>query len=230
MKAPLILCIETATKMCSVALFKGEELLSLKEHGGTYSHAENLTVFIEQVVVKANVSLLQIDAIAISKGPGSYTGLRIGVSTVKGLAFALQKPIIAVDTLLSMANLAVKEYKGERLYLCPMIDARRMEVYCAIYDKYLNVIKPVSAEIITEHIFDKIVGDKKVILFGDGAQKCKEVFKNKNNYIFTQQEFISAKGLIHAALEKWKQKEFEDVAYFEPFYLKDFVSTHINIK
>lgn len=224
MEAPLILCIETATKMCSVALFKGEELLSLKEQGGAYSHAENLTVFIEHAVAEVNVSLQQIDAIAISKGPGSYTGLRIGISTVKGLAFALQKPVIAVDTLLSMASLAVLEYKGERLYLCPMIDARRMEVYCAIYDMDLNVIKPVSADIITEHIFDEMVGDEKIVLFGDGAQKCKEVFKNRNNYIFTEQEFISAKGLIHAALEKWNKKEFEDVAYFEPFYLKDFVS------
>jgi tRNA threonylcarbamoyladenosine biosynthesis protein TsaB len=228
MEAPLILCIETATKMCSVALFKGDELLSLKEQGGAYSHAENLTVFIEQVFAEAKVSLQQIDAIAISKGPGSYTGLRIGVSTVKGLAFALQKPVIAVDTIFSMANVAVQEYKGDISYLCPMIDARRMEVYCAIYDMGLNVIKPVSAEIITANIFDEIIGDKKIVLFGDGAQKCKEVFKDKNNYVFIEQEFISAKGLIYAALKKWNKKEFEDVAYFEPFYLKDFVSTQKN--
>lgn len=226
MNSPLILCIETATKICSVALFKGDKLLSFKEQGGAYSHAENLTVFIEQVFAEANVSLQQIDAIAISKGPGSYTGLRIGVSTVKGLAFALNKPVIAVDTLFSMANMAAQEYIGDTHYLCPMIDARRMEVYCAIYDMDLKVIKPVSAEIITANIFDEIIGDKKVLLFGDGAQKCKEVFKDKNNYIISEKEFISAKGLIHAALKKWNSKEFEDVAYFEPFYLKDFVSTH----
>lgn len=228
MEAPFILCIETATKMCSVALFKGEKLLSLKEQGGAYSHAENLTVFVEQVIAEANVSLQQIDAIAVSKGPGSYTGLRIGVSTAKGLAFALQKPVVAVDTLMSMASLASEVYKGDTTYLCPMIDARRMEVYCAIYDKDLRVLKSISADIITEHIFDEIIGDKKVVLFGDGAQKCKEVFKDKNNYIFTEQEFISAKGLIHSALKKWSKREFEDVAYFEPFYLKDFVSNKSN--
>lgn len=227
MEAPIILCIETATKMCSVALYKGEQLLSIKEQSGTYSHAENLTVFIEQVISEVNVSLQQIDAIAVSKGPGSYTGLRIGVSTAKGLAFALQKPVVAVDTLMSMASLASEVYKGDTTYLCPMIDARRMEVYCAIYDNDLNVIKSVSADIITEHIFDEIIGDKKVVLFGDGAQKCKDVFKDKNNYIYTEQEFISAKGLMHSALEKWYNKEFEDLAYFEPFYLKDFVSTQV---
>lgn len=225
MNSPLILCIETATKMCSVALYKGEELLVLKEQGGAYSHAENLTVFLEQIVSDARISLAQLDAIAVSKGPGSYTGLRIGVSTAKGLAFALQKPIIAVDTLTSMANLAARSIKSKAVYFCPMIDARRMEVYCAIYERDLHIVKPISAEIITENVFDAIIGDKKVLVFGDGAHKCREIFKNKPNFIFSDEEFISAKGLIQIVLEKYNKQEFEDVAYFEPFYLKDFVST-----
>lgn len=228
MNSPLILCIETATKMCSVALYKGEELLALKEQGGAYSHAENLTVFIEQIVSDARISLAQLDAIAVSKGPGSYTGLRIGVSTAKGLAFALQKPIIAVETLKSMANYAAKVNNEQMHFFCPMIDARRMEVYCAIYESDMNIVKPISAEIITENVFDAIIGDKKVLVFGDGAQKCKEIFKHKSNYSFTEQEFISAKGLIQIALEKWSKQEFEDVAYFEPFYLKDFVSSKLS--
>lgn len=224
MNSPLILCIETATKMCSVALCKGEELLVLKEQGGVYSHAENLTVFIEQIVSESGISLAQLDAIAVSKGPGSYTGLRIGVSTAKGLAFALQKPIIAVDTLTSMANLAAQSTKRQAVYFCPMIDARRMEVYCAIFDTEINLVKPISAEIITDNIFDDVVGESPLLVFGDGAHKCREIFKDKQNFIFIEEEFISAKGLIQIALEKWSKQEFEDVAYFEPFYLKDFVS------
>lgn len=224
MSTPLILCIETATKMCSVALYKGDVLLSLKEQGGSYAHAENLTIFIEEVVNQANILLKNIDAIAVSKGPGSYTGLRIGVSTAKGLAFALQKPIIAVETLFSMANLAANEYNSEDIYLCPMIDARRMEVYCAIYDSALNLIKSTSAEIIYPNIFDEVVENKKMIFFGDGAPKCKEVFKNKSNYIFSANEFISAKGIIQPALKKWSKKDFEDLAYFEPYYLKEFIT------
>jgi tRNA threonylcarbamoyladenosine biosynthesis protein TsaB len=224
MNEPIILCIETATKNCSVALFKGKELLAIKEQGGVYSHAENLTVFISEIFKEANLSYHQLDAIAVSKGPGSYTGLRIGVSTTKGLAFALQKPIIAVDTLYAMASLAAQDYRDADICFCPMIDARRMEVYCAIYDKDLSQLKPVTAEIITENVFDKFIGNKKMILFGDGAMKCKDLFINKENYIFTEKEYISSKGLIDSAIKKWFNKVFEDVVYFEPFYLKEFVS------
>lgn len=225
MNAPIILCIETATKNCSVALFKGDKLLAIKEQGGAYSHAENLTVFISEIFKASNLSFQQVDAIAVSKGPGSYTGLRIGVSTAKGLAFALQKPIIGVDTLYAMASLAAQDYHDADICFCPMIDARRMEVYCAIYDKDLSQLKPISAEIISEDVFDKVVGKRKMILFGDGAMKCKEIFINKDNYIFTEKEYISSKGLINAAIKKWNNNDFEDVAYFEPFYLKEFVST-----
>lgn len=222
---PIILCIETATKMCSVALYKGENLLAIKELGGAYSHAENLTLFIRQVISDANISFDQLSAIAVSKGPGSYTGLRIGVSTAKGLAYALNKPIIAVDTLTCMANLARQKINYQNEFLCPMIDARRMEVYCAIFDQHQNLIKPISAEIITENVFDKYIGDSKIVLFGDGSQKCRELFKDKTNYIFLQDEYISAKGLIMPALKKFDNNEFEDVVYFEPFYLKDFISS-----
>ncbi|MFN4235202.1 MAG: tRNA (adenosine(37)-N6)-threonylcarbamoyltransferase complex dimerization subunit type 1 TsaB [Bacteroidia bacterium] len=222
---PIILCIETATKMCSVALYKGENLLAIKEQGGAYAHAENLTVFIQQVISDAQISFNQLSAIAVSKGPGSYTGLRIGVSTAKGLAYALNKPIIGIDTLTSMANLARQKINYQNEFLCPMIDARRMEVYCAIFDQNQNIIKPISADIITENVFDKYIGESKIVIFGDGSQKCKELFKNKTNYIFLQDEFISAKGLIIPALKKLNNNELDDVVYFEPFYLKDFISS-----
>lgn len=211
--------------MCSVALYKGENLLAIKEQGGAYAHAENLTVFIQQVISDAQISFNQLSAIAVSKGPGSYTGLRIGVSTAKGLAYALNKPIIGIDTLTSMANLARQKINYQNEFLCPMIDARRMEVYCAIFDQNQNIIKPISADIITENVFDKYIGESKIVIFGDGSQKCKELFKNKTNYIFLQDEFISAKGLIIPALKKLNNNELDDVVYFEPFYLKDFISS-----
>jgi tRNA threonylcarbamoyladenosine biosynthesis protein TsaB len=213
--------------MCSVALFYGKKLLAIKEQGGAYSHAENLTVFIQELFQQTGVDLKSIDAIAVSKGPGSYTGLRIGVSTAKGLAFALNKPIIAIDTLFAMASYASSIYKNkEEVVYCPMIDARRMEVYCAIYNAQLSQIKPIAAEIITDKFFSELLVDRKIYMFGDGAEKCRALFNDNSKYIFSDEEYISAKGLIHEALNKWYKNEFEDIAYFEPFYLKDFVSTH----
>lgn len=223
----LILNIETATTVCSVSLAKDGKLLSLKEQNGDYSHAENLTLFIENVCKQANIKLPQIDAVAVSKGPGSYTGLRIGVSTAKGLCYSLDKALIAVDTLLSIKATAVQslKFKVESSDLfCPMLDARRMEVYCAIYNSEGNVVKETAAEIIDEHSFSEILKTSKVVFFGDGAAKCKETFSKNSNAVFIDDIVPSAKDMITLSENAFNAKQFEDVAYFEPYYLKDFVA------
>jgi tRNA threonylcarbamoyladenosine biosynthesis protein TsaB len=222
----LILNLETATTVCSVALAKDGELLALKEINGDYSHAENLTVFIEEVLQQANIKINDVDAIAVSKGPGSYTGLRIGVSTAKGLSYSLDKPLIAINTLQSLAHSVASrffkaEYESEFLF-CPMIDARRMEVYCALYDKYNNCVMPTSALIIDENSFDEYIRSKYFYFFGDGAEKCKNIISSEAIYL--KEELPSAKNMIPLSEQAYNKNEFEDVAYFEPFYLKDFVA------
>ena len=217
----LILGIETATKMCSVALSDENGLLALKEAGGEYSHAENLNLFIAEVCKKAGKELKDIEAIAISKGPGSYTGLRIGVSAAKGFCTALDIPLISVDTLKAMA---LSQDQSDSLF-CPMIDARRMEVYTALYDNKGNKIEDISAKIIDENSFKKELNAGKVVFFGDGAEKCREVLESNPNAIFIEDVHPSAKFINEIALEKFNKNEFEDVAYFEPFYLKDFIAT-----
>jgi tRNA threonylcarbamoyladenosine biosynthesis protein TsaB len=219
----LILGIETSTKICSVAISEGENLLALKEEGGAYSHSEKLTTFIEEVLTKSGKKLQDLDAVVVSKGPGSYTGLRIGVSAAKGLCYALEKPLIAVDTLQAMA-LGMSKNKEIDLY-CPMIDARRMEVYTALYDIDNEIIESVSAKIIDEDSFTTKLEKQKIVFFGDGAKKCEEVLSIHPNAIFSNKGLPSAQFVNQIALEKFKKKEFEDVAYFEPYYLKDFIAT-----
>lgn len=217
----LILGIETSTKICSVAISDGTKLLALKEEGGAYSHSEKLTNFIQEVLNRTNLELKDIDAIAVSKGPGSYTGLRIGVSVAKGLCFALDKPLIAVETLQAMA---LGQQEKANLY-CPMIDARRMEVYTALYDVNNKILKPVSAKIIDSTSFSEVLKDNTIVFFGDGAEKCKEVLGQNSNAIFSEQGLPSAAFVNQIALRKFQNKAFEDVAYFEPYYLKDFIAT-----
>jgi tRNA threonylcarbamoyladenosine biosynthesis protein TsaB len=231
----LLLNLETATTVCSVSLAKNGQLLSLKEINGDYSHAENLTVFIEDVLKEADLKLSAVDAIAVSKGPGSYTGLRIGVSTAKGLCYSLDKPLIAINTLQHLSSgiqnliangsisLSFGEGRGEVFY-CPMLDARRMEVYCAIYDSSLNEIKPTAAEIIDEHSFSALLEKNSIVFFGDGASKCKSFLSQHKNAIFIDDVVPSAKDMIVFSEDAFTKKKFEDVAYFEPFYLKDFVA------
>jgi tRNA threonylcarbamoyladenosine biosynthesis protein TsaB len=219
----LILGLETSTKICSVAISKGDKLLALKEEGGEYSHSEKLTVFIQNVLKEAGLNLDEIDAIAVSKGPGSYTGLRIGVSVAKGLCYALNKPLISVDTLQAMA-LGVSKQQESDLY-CSMIDARRMEVYTALFDINNNVVEPVSAKIIDENSFSENLKENKVLFYGDGADKCKEVLSTNSKAIFSEKGLPSAQYINRIALEKFNKKDFEDVAYFEPYYLKDFIAT-----
>jgi len=217
----LILNIETATTMCSVSIGKDGKLVALKELNGDYTHAENLTLFIEAVVKQAGIQLSDLDAIAVSKGPGSYTGLRIGVSTAKGLCYSLDKPLIAINTL---QHLSLTLSEGEGILLCPMIDARRMEVYCAVYDSNGNEIVPTAAEIIDENSFADLLKKGKMVFFGDGAAKCKETFASNSNAIFRDDIYPSAKNMIPLSEKAFNAKQLEGVAYFEPFYLKDFVA------
>lgn len=229
----LILNLETATTVCSVSLAKDGNLLALKEQNGDYSHAENLTLFIEDVLKQAQVKISELDAIAVSKGPGSYTGLRIGVSTAKGLCYALGKPLIAIDTLKHIALAASQRIKDAhpKSLFCPMLDARRMEVYCALFDTSLNYVKETAAEIIDEFSFKELLSPSEkseegyvVYFFGDGASKCKPILSKNENAIFKDAVFPSAKNMITLSENKFFLQQFEDVAYFEPFYLKDFVA------
>lgn len=224
----LILNLETSTTVCSVSLSKDGQLLAVKEQNGDYSHAENLTLFIEDVIQQANIKLSDVDAIAVSKGPGSYTGLRIGVSTAKGLCYSLNRPLIAISTLqhisLSVSEDSQSQISNLQSLFCPMLDARRMEVYCAMFDSLNNEIRPTTAEIVDEHSFSELLNKNMIYFFGDGAAKCKSVLSANKNAVFIDDVFPSAKNMISLSEQAFVNKEFEDVAYFEPFYLKDFVA------
>lgn len=215
-----ILHLETATKACSVAISVDGKLLALKEDlTADYSHSENLTLFVQNVLDQTNISLKDLHAISVASGPGSYTGLRIGVSTAKGFCYALGIPLISVDALVSLATLAAQKHANTNL--CALIDARRMEEFSAIYDAELNIIKPISADIIDENSYSNF---EPFVYFGDGAEKLQEVWKDRNCTIDASIH-SSASGQIQVAYDKFKKGQFENVAYFEPFYLKDFVST-----
>jgi tRNA threonylcarbamoyladenosine biosynthesis protein TsaB len=215
-----ILNIETATKNCSVALAKDGITISYNEIAEEgYSHAERLHVFIEAVLKEAGITYKDLAAIAVSQGPGSYTGLRIGVSAAKGLCFALDIPLIAVDTLQTLASQATI---SEGL-IVPMIDARRMEVYSAIFNSNFESQREVQAEIISENSFDECEGS--VYFVGDCSEKCKSVM-TKENFIFLEDiKYPSAKEMSFLSFEKHKKNDTVDVAYFEPYYLKDFMIT-----
>jgi tRNA threonylcarbamoyladenosine biosynthesis protein TsaB len=216
----IILNIETATKNCSVSLAKNGEVIAIKElNNGNYSHAEVLHPFIVAVLKEANLTSKEIDAVAVSKGPGSYTGLRIGVSAAKGLCFAFDKPLISIETLRSLAQ-AISVEEG---LIVPLLDARRMEVYAAVFDKNIEQIRPTQAEIIDENSFKEYLETDKVFFLGDGDHKCKQIITHKNAF-FIDDKFPSAKEMAELSYHKYKISDLEDVAYFEPFYLKDFVA------
>jgi len=217
----LILNIETATKNCSVSISRDGELISLKElNEGKFSHAEKLHSFIIELFQESGFKMHDLDAIAISKGPGSYTGLRIGVSAAKGLCYALEKPLISVPTLQIMA-LQVPSQKDE--LVVPLLDARRMEVYSAVFDHDYNQTRQTEAEIINENSFESILNKGIVHFAGDGAQKCMEIIKHVNARFLTN-IYPSAREMAVISTRKFKMADFEDVAYFEPYYLKDFVA------
>jgi len=217
----LILNLETATKVCSVSLAKnGIEIRTKEISTEHFSHSENLNVFIESLIKNSDYQLNQIDAVAVSEGPGSYTGLRIGVSTAKGICYALGKPMIAINSLKALANLYFTE---SDIFICPLFDAMRMEVYASVFDRNLNILFPTSAVIIDEHSFDTFLEQKQVVFLGPGAIKCQDILYDKNaTFDLTTQ--VSAKGMITLAEEKYQANDFVDVAYFEPFYLKDFIA------
>ncbi|MBC9797803.1 tRNA (adenosine(37)-N6)-threonylcarbamoyltransferase complex dimerization subunit type 1 TsaB [Sinomicrobium weinanense] len=218
----VILNIETSTTNCSVCLAKDGMSLAAKEHNDVnYSHSENLHVFIRDVLTEASLDVPDIDAVAVSMGPGSYTGLRIGVSTAKGLCYAQDKPLIAVPTLQVLAS----KYKIEEGVLLPLLDARRMEVYSAVYSKDYEPLRETRAEIVSEGSFREWLDRGKVYFTGNGAEKCKEVISHSNAVFPEKTEAPSAITMAVLAEKKFKTGGFEDVAYFEPYYLKDFVTT-----
>lgn len=219
-----ILALETATKICSVALFKDDQLIRKKEEGGEYSHAEKLGLFIQTILTESEVSYKDLQAVAISKGPGSYTGLRIGTSTAKGLCYALSIPLISVPSLQAMAHMLQIEENCEQSLLCPMIDARRMEVYTAIYHPDLSVKKEISAEVLDEHSFEQILNKNKICFCGDGSEKARTLLEHHPNAFFSRKGLPSAEAVGLLAFKKFSLGIFEDVAYFEPYYLKDFIA------
>lgn len=218
----ILLFLETSTKLCSVALSNGEVLLASRQSfEDGYTHAENLHKFIDECLKEAKVSPKELDAIVVSKGPGSYTGLRIGVSAAKGLAYGLDIPIIALESLEIIAATCKASHPDFDVYI-PMIDARRMEVYSASYDRSLNRLNPIQAIVVDSEEFDSYPSQR-VAYFGDGAEKCQEILDTKG-WKFIPGIQADAKFMISAAILKYKSAKFENTAYFEPFYLKEFIA------
>lgn len=214
-----ILHIETSSKNCSVAISDGEELLCLcEEVSENYKQSESLHTFVEWALEGAEISLKDIDAVCLGKGPGSYTGLRIGAASAKGFCYGLKIPLIAVNSMESM----IEPFLGENYdYVITLADARRMEVYCAVFDGNSGeMLTETEAKILDEQSFKELEG-KKILFVGDGAKKAKEILQI-SNADFNSEVYPSAKYLIKKSVEKFNRQDFEDVAYFEPFYLKDF--------
>lgn len=222
----LILSLETSTTVCSVALHKQGVLLDTLEDHTPNSHSALLTVLVENILKKQKLEVNELDAIAVSIGPGSYTGLRIGASVAKGLAYGAEIPVIAIPTLKVIASALLESGNeiDDSALICPMIDARRMEVYSALYSQNLEIIKEIKPEIIDEHSYKDILKDNKIYFCGNGAEKCKEIINNENSF-FIDDIFASAKMMGDLAYKKFQNNEFENVAYFEPFYLKNAVVT-----
>ncbi len=221
----LILSIDTSTRGCSVALHQNEVLLGCYELYTDKSSSAMLTTLVKNVVENAGFALKDLDVVAVAKGPGSYTGLRISVATAKGLCFSLDKPLVAVNTLQAMAQQLKGCFDDDYLF-CPMIDARRMEVFCAVFDQNLLQIEPTQAKIIDQECFIELLKDYKIIFFGDGAAKCKPILAQQPNAIFLPTfTFPSAKTVGILAGKAFENNELEDLATFEPFYLKDFMTT-----
>lgn len=223
----LILNIETATAICSVALARDGIVISKMETNEPNSHSMLLGSFVENVMSKANCQMSDLEAIAVSSGPGSYTGLRIGVSMAKGLSYSLGIPLISVPTLKAMAN-GIKD-RFDAKFLIPMIDARRMEVYAAIFNTKLEEIKTVEPVIIDGNSFSSFLSKNRIVFFGDGAKKCKEVI-NSTNAIFTDKGTPSAEAMCSLSDASFVSNEFENTAYFEPFYLKEFQAKVSKVK
>jgi tRNA threonylcarbamoyladenosine biosynthesis protein TsaB len=225
----MILCIETATSVCSVALCDRERIISARENNDGKSHAALLTVFIDQLFRENKITASDLEAVAVSKGPGSFTGLRIGVSVAKGIAFRSSIPLIGIETMLSMyfgiRSMPVeKQGLTEDSLYCPMLDARRMEVYYALFDAMGNIRKRVNAEIISAESFSSFPEQVRILFFGNGASKCIDTISHRNS-VYNTDFTVSAKYMRTPAYKAFDSGRLEDTAYFEPFYLKDFIAT-----
>jgi tRNA threonylcarbamoyladenosine biosynthesis protein TsaB len=222
-----ILLIETSTQVCSVALCADGKVLSIRESHDQKSHSELITTFIEEVLKDVGIEFDQLDAVAVSKGPGSYTGLRIGVSTAKGICYAIEKPLLAIDTLEAMTSgfrdKFINKISQNDLF-CPMIDARRMEVYAAVFNAECELLQPTEAIIIDEKSFNNLLEEHRIWFFGDGAQKCNSVFSSHKNAIIVEDFFPSAAFMTNLAEVQFLHGKFAELAYFEPFYLKEFIA------
>lgn len=225
----LILCIEAGTDVGSVALAKNGELLSLIENLEGKQHAQNLAVYVQEVLREHDLDVGDLDAVAVGKGPGSYTGLRIAVSLAKGICYGAGIPLIAVNSLEALAHVALEDFDAGILdvedirgaKLLPMIDARRMEVYCQLFDADVNPLSEVAAHIITADSFAQQRNEGELLIFGNGAAKSKTVFTEPN--VRFVEVTPSARGLVKPAFKAHAAKKFENTAYFEPFYLKNFI-------
>ena len=223
----LILCIETGTDICSVGLSRDGELVSLRESDEGRDHARRVGVFVDELLRETGIAPDELDAIAVGMGPGSYTGLRIGVSFAKGMCYGLQIPLVAVGSLDALAEVAIEDNEAGILdvkdwndaVLCPMVDARRMEVYTRLFNAAGEPLSEVSAEIVTEQSFAEWRKDRQLVIFGNGAAKCREILPDATYVNITP----SARGLARLAEQRLQEGKTEDIAYFEPFYLKDFI-------
>lgn len=224
-----ILYLESATPVCSVILADDHTILSRRESDAPNAHSSKMAVFVDEVLREASVQPHDLDAVCVSSGPGSYTGLRIGTSSAKGFCYALGIPLLAVPTLQSMASLFYMQHPDFDGLVCPMIDARRMECYTAIFDRHLNEVKPVSADIIEAGIYDRYLAQSPVAFVGDGAAKTRDILGVSPQARFLDFT-ITAEGMIPLAISRLDNQQVEDVAYFEPFYLKDFVAAKPVVK
>ncbi|MBO4489587.1 MAG: tRNA (adenosine(37)-N6)-threonylcarbamoyltransferase complex dimerization subunit type 1 TsaB [Bacteroidales bacterium] len=231
-KEPLLLHIETATEVCSVALSKGPAILGVEESADGNSHSKNLLPFIERLMAGTAHRIEEIDGVVVSIGPGSYTGLRIGTSTAKGIAYSLGKPVITVGTLESIAYGAAESWADDGLpapQYVAMIDARRMEVFAGHYDEHLQEVDTPAAVIVDENAFRAMLDEHRIVFCGNGMPKCKELLSPHPNALFVEQP-LSARSLLKPALKKWEAQAFADTAYFEPFYLKEYVAAKPVVK
>ncbi len=225
-----LLLIETATSVCSTAIEHDGKIIAIEESTEPNAHSSKLSVLINVLLEKSGYTFSQLDGICVSSGPGSYTGLRIGVSTAKGLCYALDKPLLAIETLQNMASLYATMHSEYTGLICPMIDARRMEVYTALFDSKANLIHPTCAHIVTESFYASWVAEQLITFIGDGTEKTRVLLENKPNVCYDSLFRISASGMVALAETKYAAHQFEDMAYFQPFYLKDFVAAKSIIK
>lgn len=223
----LILLIETGTDICSVGIARDGELVSLRESDEGRDHAKKVAVFVDELLSETGISPDELDAVAVGMGPGSYTGLRIGVSFAKGLCYGLQIPLVAIGSLDALTEVAIEDNEAGILdvehwddaILCPMVDARRMEVYTQLFDSRGVPQSDVKAEVVTEESFADVRRERQLVIFGNGAAKCCELLSDATYVNITP----SARGLARLAQQRLDEGRVEDIAYFEPFYLKDFV-------